>query len=82
MQNRKLFEIIFHVGGVTSLQIWVAKNHVTVKRALMNECSISDLPSNFEAPTCNIISNGFCFAFFRSYIFISDKKVKTKSYKK
>ena len=30
-------------------------------------------------PTCNIISNGFCFAFRRSYIFISDQKIKAKS---
>ena len=30
-------------------------------------------------PTCNIISNGFCFAFLGSYIFISDQKVKAKS---
>ena len=27
----KPFEIILHVGRVTSLQSWVAKNHVTIK---------------------------------------------------
>ena len=31
MQNKKPFEIILHVGRVTSLQSWVAKNHITVK---------------------------------------------------
>ena len=31
MQNKKPSEIILHVGRVTSLQSWVAKNHVTVK---------------------------------------------------
>ena len=30
MQTKKAFEIIFQVGRVTSLQSWVAKNHVTV----------------------------------------------------
>ena len=35
MQNKKPFEIILHVGRVTSLQSWVPKNHVTVK-PLMN----------------------------------------------
>ena len=36
MQNKIPFEIIFHVGRVTSLQSWVAKNHVTVKPLQMN----------------------------------------------
>ena len=31
MHNKKQLEIILHVGRVTSLQSWVAKNHVTVK---------------------------------------------------
>ena len=29
-KTKKAFEIIFQVGRVTSLQSWVAKNHVTV----------------------------------------------------
>ena len=44
MQNKKLFEIILHVGRVTSLQSWVQCHGQT----LINECSISDYPSNFE----------------------------------
>ena len=31
MQNKTPFEITLHVGRVTSLQSWMAKNHVTVK---------------------------------------------------
>ena len=30
-KTKKPFEIILHAGQVTSLQSWVAKNHVTVK---------------------------------------------------
>ena len=50
MQNKKPFEIILHVGRGTSLQSWVAKNHVSFchGQTLINECSIFDYPSNFE----------------------------------
>ena len=47
MQNKKPFEIILHVGVVTSLQSWVAKKSCH-SQTLINECSISDRPSNFE----------------------------------
>ena len=47
MQNKKPFEIILHVGRVTSLQSWVAKKSCHCQ-TLINECSISDYPSNFE----------------------------------
>ena len=47
MQNKKPFEIILHVGRVTSLQNWVAKKSC-LGQTLINECSISDYPSNFE----------------------------------
>ena len=36
MQNKKPFEIILHAGRVTSLQSWVAKNHVTIKPLWIN----------------------------------------------
>ena len=36
MQNKKPFEIILHIWRVTSLQSWVAENHVTVKSLYMN----------------------------------------------
>ena len=45
--KQKLLEIILHVGWVTSLQSWVAKISCHCK-TLLNECSISDYPSNFE----------------------------------
>ena len=51
MQNKNPFEIILHVGQVTSLQSWVAKNHVTVKPLFINECSISYYPSNSKGNT-------------------------------
>ena len=47
MQNKKPFEIILHVGRVTSLQSWVAKKSCH-GQTLINECSISNYPSNFE----------------------------------
>ena len=43
MQNKELFEIIMHIGRVTSLQSWVAKKSCH-GQTLQNECSIS----NFE----------------------------------
>ena len=46
-KTRKPFEIILHVGRVKSLQIWVAKKSCH-GQTLINECSISDYPSNFE----------------------------------
>ena len=47
MQNKKPLEIILHVcRGVTSLQSWVAKKSCH-GQTLINECSISDYPSNF-----------------------------------
>ena len=47
MQNKKLFEIILHVGRVTSLQSWVAKKSCH-GQTLINEYYISDYPFNFE----------------------------------
>ena len=47
MQNKKQFEIILHVERVTSLQTWVVKKS-RHGQTLINECSISDYPSNFE----------------------------------
>ena len=43
MQNNKPFEIMLHVGRVTSLQSWVAKKSCH-GQILINECSISDHP--------------------------------------
>ena len=47
MQNKKLFEIILHIGRVTSLQSWVTKKSCHGE-TLGNECSTSDYPSNIE----------------------------------
>ena len=47
MKNKKPFEIILHVGRVTSLQSWVAKK-LSHGQILINDCSITDHPSNFE----------------------------------
>ena len=47
MQNEKPFEIRLHIGRVISLQSWVAKKSCH-GQTLINECSISDYPSNFE----------------------------------
>ena len=46
-KNKKQFEIILHVGRVTSLQSLVAKKSFH-GQTIINECSISDYPSNFE----------------------------------
>ena len=51
MQNKKLFEIILHVGRVTSLQSWMAKKSCH-GQTLTNECSIFDYPS-FQDSTDN-----------------------------
>ena len=45
MQNKKPFEIILHVGQVTSLQSWMDKNHVTVKPLQMNGLFLTTLPT-------------------------------------
>ena len=47
MQNKKPFEIILHVGRVTSLQNWEAKKSCHCQ-TLIKECSIFDYPCNFE----------------------------------
>ena len=47
MQNKKSFEIILHAARVRSLQSWMAKKSCH-GQTLINECSISDYPSNFE----------------------------------
>ena len=39
MQNKKRFEIILHVGRLTSLQSWVAKKSCH-GQTLINECFI------------------------------------------
>ena len=45
--KQKPFEIILHVGRVTTFQSWVAKKSCH-GQILIKECSISDYPSNFE----------------------------------
>ena len=81
MQNKKPFEIILHVGRVASLYSWVAKKSCQ-GQSLINECFIFDYPSNFEglklALHAILFQTVFCFAFLRSYIFISDKKSQGK----
>ena len=61
---------------------WVAKKSCHGQN-LINECSIFDYPSNFEglylALHAILFQTVFCFAFLRSYIFVSDQKVKAKS---
>ena len=47
MQNKKLFEIILHVGRGASIQSWVAEKSCH-GQTRTNECSISEYPSNFE----------------------------------
>ena len=47
MQNKKLFEIILHVGQAAIFQSWVAKKSCC-GQTFINECSITDYPSNFE----------------------------------
>ena len=48
MQNKKPFEMILHVGRVTSLQSWVAKKSCH-GQTLTNECYIFDYPSKKTA---------------------------------
>ena len=45
--KQKPFEIILDEGRVTSLQSWMAEKSYH-GQTLINECSISDYPSNFE----------------------------------
>ena len=47
MQNKKSFEIILHPGRVTSIRSWMAKKSCH-GQTLINQCSISDYPFNFE----------------------------------
>ena len=47
MQSKKPFEIVLHVGRITSLQSWVAKKSCQ-GQTHTNECSISDYSYNFE----------------------------------
>ena len=44
--QKKTFEIILHVGRVTSFQSWVAEKSCH-GQTLINECFIFDYPSNF-----------------------------------
>ena len=80
MQN-KPFEIILHAGRVISLRSWVAKKSCH-NQTLINECFISNYPSNFEGLKlvlhAILLQTNFCFAFLGSYIVISDRKVKAK----
>ena len=46
-KTKKLFEIILHVGQAVILQSSVAKKSCH-GQTFINECSISDYPSNFE----------------------------------
>ena len=46
-KTKKLFEMLLHVGRVTSLQSWVYKKSCH-GQTLINECSVSDYPSTFE----------------------------------
>ena len=55
MQSKKLFEIILHVGRVTSLQSWMAKRSCD-GQILTKEYSIFDYPSNFEVINKNSLS--------------------------
>ena len=47
MQNKKPIEIILHIRRVTNLQSWVT-NKSSHGQTLINDCFISDYPSNFE----------------------------------
>ena len=47
MQSKKPFDIILHVGRVTSLRSWMAKKSCH-GQTLKIECFISDCPANFE----------------------------------
>ena len=49
MQNKKPFEIILHVGRVTSLQSWVAeKNAVSISVAFCLDVLIRNKKYNFQ----------------------------------
>ena len=84
-KTKKPFEIILHVGRVTSLQSWVAKKSCHGQTLQKNVLLLTTLPI---LKACNspymqyYFKRFFCFAFLRSYIFISDRKVKAKSKKK
>ena len=78
MHNKKPFEIILHVGRVTSLQSWVAKKSCHD----LNVLFLTTLPTlkAFNSPYMQYyFKRFFYFEFLGSYIFISDKKVKAKS---
>ena len=78
-ETKKPFEIMLHVGRVTSLLSWVAKNHVTVRPLQINVLFLTTLPT---LKACNSPYMQYYFKrlfVLRSYIFISDQKVKAKS---
>ena len=78
--QKKTFEMIsiLHVGRVTSLRNWVAKKLCHVQ-TLMNECSISDYPSNFEG--LSLALHTILFFVLHPSDIISDQKVKAKKQK-
>ena len=78
MQNKNLFEIIFHVGRVTSLQIWVAKNDVTVKPLHLcpGMCSTSLLTILWK----NFLGQSDCTTWGYQHIFQYDGTFRWKLY--
>ena len=83
MQTKTSFEIILHLGRVTSLQSWVAKNHVTVKLLEMNVLFLTTLPTlkACNSPYMQYYFKRFLLCIPRRYIYISDRKVKAKAIK-
>ena len=79
-KTKKTFEIILHVGQVTSLQSWVAKKSCHCQ-TLINECSIFDYPTlkACNSPSCNIISKGFLFSIPQKLYFHFWSKSQGKS---
>ena len=61
MQNKKPFEMILHVGRVTSLQSWVAKKSFH-GQTLINECSIFHYPPTLK--DCNSPYMEYYFKWF------------------
>ena len=68
-KTKKPFEIILHVGRVTSLQSWVAKNHVTFKPLEMNVLFMTTLP------TLNACNSSYIQCYFKRFCVLHSSEV-------
>ena len=70
MQNKKTFEIILHVGRVTSLQSWVAKKSCH-SQTLINECLFLT-----TLPTLKACNSPYTQYYFKQFFVLHSSEVR------